>query len=168
MTRDGGIRADAKVTHPGVLITFDGPAGPMRFATDRFDRGSRWLPESKRNETMPAWQMNVRAIALSLEALRKVDRYGVTSKNEQYRGFTAIGSGIEMPAVQMSEMEALEFLRIHAEWSYGPDYDDHEDIERAYRQAAKRLHPDAGGSTADFKRLQEAKRVLDDTLGAAS
>ncbi len=26
---DGGIRADAKVTHPGVVITFDGPSGPF-------------------------------------------------------------------------------------------------------------------------------------------
>ena len=44
---------------------------------------------------------------------------------------------------------------------YGPDYDDPEDIDRTYRHAAKRLHPDAGGSTADFQRLQEAKRLLD-------
>jgi len=76
-------------------------------------------------------------------------------------GTHKLGSGIEMPAAQMTEMEALEFLRIHAGWSYGPDYDDHEDIERAYRQAAKTLHPDAGGSTADSQRLQEAKRLLD-------
>jgi hypothetical protein len=40
------------------------------------------------------------------------------------------------------------------------DDDDPEDIDRAYRQAAKRLHSDAGGTTADFQRLQEAKRVL--------
>jgi hypothetical protein len=44
---------------------------------------------------------------------------------------------------------------------FTPDHDDPEDIDRAYRQAAKKLHPDAGGSTADFQRLQEARRVLD-------
>jgi hypothetical protein len=33
MRLDGGIRADAKVRHPGVVITFDGPSGPLRFAT---------------------------------------------------------------------------------------------------------------------------------------
>jgi hypothetical protein len=64
-----------------------------------------------------------------------------------------------MPAAQMTEDEALAFLRVHVGWSYGPDYDDPEDIDRAYKQAAKRLHPDAGGSTADFQRLQEACRV---------
>lgn len=99
--------------------------------------------------------------ALALEALRKVERYGVTNDNQQYRGFTAIGSGTPMPAVQMTEMEALEFLRIHAGWDSGPDHDDPEDIDRAYRQAAKKLHPDAGGSTVDFQRLQEARRLLD-------
>jgi len=26
----------------------------------------------------------------------------------------------------------------------------------------KRLHPDAGGNEEDFKRLQEAKRILED------
>ena len=50
----------------------------------------------------------------------------------------------------------------HPCWlGYGPDYDDPEDIDRAYRHAAKKLHPDAGGSTADFQRLQEARRLLD-------
>ena len=81
--------------------------------------------------------------------------------NQQYRGFTAIGSGTPLPAAQMTADEALEFLHIHADWDTGPDYDNPEDIDRAYRQAAKRLHPDAGGSTVDFQRLQEARRQLD-------
>jgi hypothetical protein len=35
------------------------------------------------------WQHNVRSIALGLEALRAVDRYGITRKGEQYAGFRA-------------------------------------------------------------------------------
>jgi len=130
---------------PSVIISFESKHGPLWYATDVFDH----------------WHANLRALALGLEALRKVERYGITKRGEQYTGWRQLGSGIEMPAAQMTEMEALEFLRIHAGWSYGPDYDDHEDIERAYRQAAKTLHPDAGGSTADSQRLQEAKRLLD-------
>jgi hypothetical protein len=61
----------------------------------------------------------------------------------------------------MTEDEALAFLRVHVGWSYGPDYDDPEDIDRAYKQAATRLRPDACGSIADFQRLQEARRQLD-------
>lgn len=36
------------------------------------------------------WQINLRAIALGLEALRKLDRYGITSRGEQYTGWRAI------------------------------------------------------------------------------
>jgi hypothetical protein len=157
MRLDGGIRADAKVSHPGVIITFDGPSGPLRFATDRFESSSKWT--NGKTNYFPAWQNNVRAIALALEALRKVDRYGVTNSNEQYTGFRALSSGIEMRAAQMTTDDALEFLAIHGDWA--TDTGDPEDIERAYRRAAKRLHPDAGGSTADFQRLQDAKRILD-------
>lgn len=35
------------------------------------------------------WRHNVRSIALGLEALRAVDRYGITRKGEQYAGFRA-------------------------------------------------------------------------------
>ncbi len=82
---------------------------------------------SGKTTSFPAWRINVRAIALGLEALRKVDRSGIARGNEQYTGFRALGSGIEMPAAQMAAEEALEFLRIHAGWAYGPDYVDPED-----------------------------------------
>jgi hypothetical protein len=111
----------------------------MRFATDKFESSSKYM--GGKVNYFPAWQNNVRAIALALEALRKVDRYGVTRGNEQYTGFRALGSGIAVPAAQMTADEALEFLCIHAGWDAGPDYDDPEDIDRAYRQAAKKLHP---------------------------
>jgi curved DNA-binding protein CbpA len=39
--------------------------------------------------------------------------------------------------------------------------------KRAYRRAAGELHPDAGGSTEGFQRLQEAKRIIDAHHGAA-
>src|SRR5690349_15087060 len=58
---DGRIRANARPTHPGVVVSFESRHGPLEYATDVFDD----------------WQDNVRAIALGLEALRKVDRYGI-------------------------------------------------------------------------------------------
>lgn len=42
------------------------------------------------------WQHNVRSIALGLEALRAVDRYGISRRGEQYAGYRAAltaGSG---------------------------------------------------------------------------
>lgn len=41
------------------------------------------------------------------------------------------------------------------------------EIRSAYRKAAKRLHPDAGGGRAEFERLQEAYTVLSDATARA-
>lgn len=71
---DGHLRADAKLRGPGVIISFDTPVGALRFPCDTFED----------------WKANVRAIALSLEALRTVDRYGVTRRAEQYKGWSAL------------------------------------------------------------------------------
>jgi hypothetical protein len=68
---DGRIRANARPTHPGVIVSFESRHGPLEYATDVFDD----------------WQDNVRAIALGLEALRRVDRYGIAKRGEQYRGW---------------------------------------------------------------------------------
>lgn len=38
-------------------------------------------------DTYTTWQDNLRAIALGLEALRKVERYGITRGTEQYTGW---------------------------------------------------------------------------------
>src|SRR6266511_2967713 len=59
--RDGIPRADARTRGPGVILSFDSPKGSLSFPCDRYTD----------------WQDNVRAIALSLEALRSVDRHGV-------------------------------------------------------------------------------------------
>lgn len=74
---DGWPYADARPTHPGVIISFDSKHGPLRYGTDTF----------------PHWQENVRAIALGLEALRKFDRYGIGKRGEQYQGWRQLSAG---------------------------------------------------------------------------
>ena len=74
---DGRIRANARPATPGVRVAFESMHGPLTYVTDRFAN----------------WQDNVRAIALGLEALRKVDRYGITKRGEQYAGWKALPSG---------------------------------------------------------------------------
>lgn len=145
---DGWPRSNARVPrHPGVAVHFDSSSyGHLRYATDVFRR----------------WEYNLRAIALGLEALRKVDRYGITKGGEQYRGFAALPqAGIALGA-GMTKEEAAKFIH-----QYVADLYDVDDIEtgvwltEAYRAAAKKLHPDQGGSADDFQRLQEAKRILE-------
>lgn len=71
--RDGLPRAHAKPSHPGVVVEFEHPklGRRVRYATDAHT----------------LWEHNLRAIALTLEALRGVDRYGTTSRGEQYAGW---------------------------------------------------------------------------------
>lgn len=153
---DGGLRADARPDHPGVVVSYTDPRqGPLVFATDRFSR----------------WQANLRAIALGLEALRKVDRYGITTKGEQYTGWKELPSGIPMgPGAEPEPLSPEKAAQIIVGTISGPHdaahnartaIEDRDFRSYAYRQAAKRLHPDVGGSPEAFRRLNEAKAVLD-------
>ena len=105
------------------------------------------------------WKDNLRAIALSLEALRMVDRYGVTVKGEQYRGWTQLPAA---PAsYEMSGADAAAFIAQHVEFIPSSWLTERKDaFDTAYRIAAKKLHPDAGGDAEMFKKLQTAAEVL--------
>jgi hypothetical protein len=150
---DGGLKEGSKVAYRGaILVVESADYGTLSYPCDAF--GTFRLG----NES---WRENVRAIALGLEALRKVERYGIANRGQQYAGYRELGSGIAMGPARMSEADALEVLRLGAGWKTGPDHDDRKAIRACYKLAAKRLHPDHGGDEAEFKRLQDAMMVLD-------
>lgn len=95
LRRDGLLRAGAKIEHPGVALSFVSDHGPLTFHCDRYHVYST-------SRQGPAWQHNLRAIVLTLEALRAVDRYGAVSSGQQYRGFLAI----ENPSVTLEAARA--------------------------------------------------------------
>lgn len=162
--QDGLLRAGRKPPeHPGVILTFDGPDGPLRFSCDRFRGGVR-------GETVDGWRSNARAIALGLEALRKVERYGLGTGTEQYRGFQALPPGTPMPAAKMTRDEAADFIarQGYPTAGYFPAViadllDDPTYRATLYRKAAAKLHPDAGGDPELFRRLTEARDLLETT-----
>ena len=104
---DGQPRANARAFgHPGVELSFNSRHGRLTYATDVFT----------------TWQDNVRAIALALEALRKVDRYGVAKHGQQYTGFALLAAG---PGLE-------ELGRRHVErWG-------------SVKEALRHTHPDTG------------------------
>jgi hypothetical protein len=150
--RDGMLAARAKVGFPGVKVSFDSRHGPLTYATDVY--------EGRYNGDMPDWQANVRAIALALEALRAVDRYGVTSRGEQYRGWTAIAAA--PGEFDMTREEAAKLLAGEptAPWSAGDILHSPGIAASAYRWAAKKHHPDLGGDAELFRRLTAARDIL--------
>ena len=135
---DGLPRSGARPSDPAVIVSFDSRVGPLRYGCDTF-----WTHED-----------NLRAIALALEALRAVDRYGVTKRGEQYQGWSALPPGAE-PGMSREEAEA--FIR-HA----GADgvRSEGELLSTLYRRAAKRLHPDVGGDPAQWAKLDRARRAV--------
>jgi hypothetical protein len=151
---DGWIRADARPAHPGVILSFESKHGPLRYHTDRFENRG-W------GGYLPGWQSNVRAIALGLEALRRVDRYGIAQAGEQYRGWNALPPATPMDG-PLTFDAAVAFIGLWA-WDM-PDVDSQEvvdDLAGAYRLASKRLHPDVdGGDPALFRRLTDARDLI--------
>jgi hypothetical protein len=135
---DGFPRATAKAEHPGIILTMQTNVGALSYPCDTFT----------------TWEDNLRAIALALEALRKVDRYGVTKRGEQYRGFLSI-EATSAPAGFATGEEAERFLRSIAG-------DSAETVKRALSRAQFATHPDRGGDAATFQRVSLAEAKLRD------
>lgn len=134
--RDGtGPLSNARADHPGVILSFGSKYGPLRYWTDEFTH----------------WWANYRAIALALEALRKVDRYGVSNRGEQYTGWAALpsaGESTDVAATVIADAAHVTLDEVRA------------DPKAAVRQAQVRTHPDRGGDPAQFQRVTEMAEVL--------
>jgi len=119
----GNLKAGGRTAfrHRGVEVSFDTKSrGRLVFHTDAYDDVTA----------------NLRAIGLGLEALRAVDRHGITSTSEQYAGFAAIGPGGPDPA--RGKLLA--------------------DRHGSVAEALKRTHPDHGGDAESFRKVVHAYR----------
>lgn len=164
---DGRPYAGADFAHPGVVVSFTSDHGPLTYATDVY-HGQRWSP-SGHEPAVSEWQANLRAVALGLQALRAVDRYGITRSGEQYTGWKALPSGLALPehAAMTREQAAGVFFDLcpagfRDRGTPGEVLDlDAGELALLYRQAARRHHPDAdGGDRRRFEALREAFEVL--------
>jgi hypothetical protein len=150
---DGGVKANARMFSPRARLSFESVHGPLSYATGRYSD----------------WHSNVRAIALSLEALRKVDRYGITRAGEQYTGWRALPATSSVDQVRVA---ALRVARIAASPAVTDDVvvdkilSDPDAYRAVYRQAARNAHPDHGGDRDRWARLEAARSILDAHHGA--
>lgn len=127
---DGLPRADARVSSSAVRLSFESKWGPLRYETAEYNY----------------WQDNLRAVALSMTALRAVDRYGVSKRGEQYRGWRQIpaSTGNAEDVIATYE-QAVDFL---AKWNG--------DVKRALHDT----HPDHGGDATEFGLVVRAKNLV--------
>jgi hypothetical protein len=128
---------------PGVVLSFASKKGPLALPCDRYRD----------------WQDNLRAIALSLEALRAVDRYGVTQSNEQYRGWTPLADPKSANG-KMTRDEAARFLAALLNMSPEALLRDKNSVASAVRVARVNNHPDRGGSHETFVKIGQAEQAL--------
>lgn len=151
--RDGQLRADAQLRSQGVILSFDSSHGPLRYPCDTYDR----------------WQDNLRAIALSLEALRAVNRHGVSKRGEQYRGWDLrLPSAGGATGAAMNPRGAAQIIAVTA---YGDSPDAYSFADAVLQQRAvyhtvvrlalKKSHPDTGGTVEQFRAVQSAREILD-------
>lgn len=147
--KDGTLRIDARPPHPGVRLSFQTREhGDMSFTCDTYA------------VYVDAWKDNVRAIVLTLEALRAVDRYGAT-QGAQYAGFAALPPGAG--ATAMGGMTRTEAAKILSRWSGVPiDADESEVSARArWKEARRATHPDRNGGIHDhWNQVEQAARAL--------
>jgi len=138
--RDGLLRAQARPAYDGVALSFQSRYGPLTYPCDTY-RG---------------WQANLRAIALSLEALRAADRHGVARRGEQYAGWRAIESSSKPGFADQAE--ALRWLRELTEWPAGEPVV----VASLLRRATKSAHPDRhDGDRSVWDRVDAARQLIE-------
>ena len=151
---DGKLRERTRPATPRVILAFGSEFGPLKYACDRF---TGW-------GGVQGWQENLRAIGFGLEALRKVERYGIAKRGQQYAGWKALPGSGEMTTT-MTALAAAEAIEKWADEPFISTDDivgDYDAFRTAYRVAASKVHPDAAeGDVHRFQVLQECRLILD-------
>jgi hypothetical protein len=115
-----------KLDDPGIAVYFDYKTKPMCFACDRYSKQ----------------EANLRAIELTIAALRGIERWGASDMIERaFTGFAAIGH--QQPD---HWSDVLGVSR-----NATP-----EEIRSAWLRLRSVNHPDKGGSSSEFQRINDA------------
>ncbi|MBB3041186.1 molecular chaperone DnaJ [Nocardioides soli] len=160
---DGMLRASAVASDPAVVLAMESKHGPLLYRCDRYN-ALPYRRSTERGEVAPkVWMHNVRAIALTLEALRAVDRYGATETGQQYAGFKALPAGRAIPASHMTSDEAWSIIGSYqlepvAKFRAEACTDE---VRAAYRRARAAAHPDRHrGDRTLWDQVEQAAAVL--------
>jgi len=153
---DGLLRASVRPASPAVRLAFQSNQGPLIYATDEFEK-----PTWRSSGMQASWQHNLYAIALGLEALRKLDRYGITRRGEQYAGWKALPSGRAMPPSHMTRDAAIALFAGLSEIPVEHFNTDPASLQYSWRKARRLTHPDHNdGDQAAWDLVEQAAAAL--------
>lgn len=110
---------------PGVAIYFDLKGKPVCMACDKWDRVAD----------------NIAAIAQHIDALRRIDRYGVGRVEQAFAGYAALPPSVEDWRIILGV----------------GDYATLDQVDAAFLEKAKSAHPDAGGNHDEMAKLTAAR-----------
>ncbi|WP_328856865.1 molecular chaperone DnaJ [Williamsia herbipolensis] len=141
----GGLYAGVTPQHPGVILNIDADVGKLSYPCDTFTH----------------WEHNVRAIAIALESIRRITRYGVGETGQWYRGFAQLTAATP-GAPTFTVDEAITFLAATAELdeSFDPSLTI-SSTAQLYRRACAVAHPDKPtGNRQVWERVEAAAKTL--------
>lgn len=151
LRNDGQLRASARPEYEGVILSLESKHGSLKYTCDAF----------------PDWESNLRGIALTLERLRLAELYGCAESGEQYKGWAQLPPPPDFVATDAPFKNTEEALRWAAKES-GHSVEMLKAVpgtwKFVYRELAKKLHPDVGGSTQEFQKLQYADSIVKEVL----
>lgn len=125
---DGRPRGDERPADPGAAIYFSFRGKATVLACDSYTTVSD----------------NIAALAAHLDALRAIERYGVGTIEQALAGYKAL------PADTAADWRAVFGFPANS----APTLDQ---VEKAYRAAAKERHPDVGGTEIEMSHLNRAR-----------
>lgn len=168
--RDGLPYSGVVPEHPGVIVSFR-----KRIYREPLTAGGKRdvieVPLSFPCNTFTTWEANLRAIAIAMEDLRRIDRYGVSQGAEQYLGFRMLPPpGPDHPEVMTVDAAArmvasMAGVSIDVNKIIG-DRDLFRDL---YQKVARKIHPDAENPDPEaWAKLSAAKNLIELNFTEAS
>jgi hypothetical protein len=113
------------------------------------------------------WEANLRAIGLWLQRQRlAIEEWGIGTGGEAYRGFAALPAGASsILAEEFANVEAAARFILGVEGFTNPSRDEVEavciDPDGSWKAAAKKAHPDAGGSNELMAKVNRARDFIE-------
>lgn len=122
---------------PGVALYFTRKGKPIAMACDRWTRTAD----------------NIAAIAAHIDALRRIERYGVGSLDRAFHGYRALAAP---GAASARPWREVLMIADDGQWIESLPAGELIRAEQAYRRLAKRRHPDNGGTADAMAELNAA------------
>lgn len=136
---DGRPRSDSEPKDPGAAVYFSFKGKATVFACDKWDRVAD----------------NIAAIAAHIDAIRRIERYGVGSLEQALAGYKAL------PADSAADWRAVFGFKAGT----APSWDA---VDSAYKALARELHPDVGGNGEGMTQLNRAREFAAAELKGAT